>query len=162
MNTIRLNTIGDSPVVVKKGSQVQSQEKTVEITENGTTEVVPDAGYALSKVNLNVNVQGGGGDWHYFDVSGCDTGEKSQVLQMSSAHKVQGEKVITTFGAGIIMPTGMGYMIPIDTAEITAVAIDYALEVKIGEQVVIVRESITAAPWYGTVPEITKEEFYAL
>ena len=60
MNTIRLNTIGDSPVVVKKGSQVQSQEKTVEITENGTTEVVPDSGYALSKVTINTNVESGG------------------------------------------------------------------------------------------------------
>lgn len=60
MNTIRLNTIGDSPVVVKKGSQVQSQEKTVEITENGTTEVVPDAGYALAKVTVNTNVESSG------------------------------------------------------------------------------------------------------
>lgn len=60
MNRIQLNTIGDSPVVVKKGSQVQSQEKTVEITENGTTEVVPDAGYALSKVTVNTNVESGG------------------------------------------------------------------------------------------------------
>lgn len=104
----------------------------------------------------------GGGDWHYFDVSGCDTGKKSQVLQMSSVHKVQGEKINTAFGAGIIMPTGMGYMIPIDTAEITAVAIDYAVEVKIGGQAATLRESITTAPWYGTVPEITKEEFYTL
>ena len=60
MNTIKLNTIGYSPVVVKKGSQVQSQEKTVEITENGTTEVVPDAGYALQKVTVNTNVESSG------------------------------------------------------------------------------------------------------
>ena len=60
MNTIKLNTIGDSPVVVKKGSQVQSQEKTVEIIENGTTEVVPDSGYALSKVTVNTNVESSG------------------------------------------------------------------------------------------------------
>ena len=60
MNTIKLNTIGDSPVVVKKGSQVQSQEKTVEITENGTTEVVPDAGFSLSKVTVNTNVESSG------------------------------------------------------------------------------------------------------
>ena len=60
MNTIKLNTIGDSPVVVKKGSQVQSQEKTVEITENGTTEVVPDSGFSLSKVTVNANVESSG------------------------------------------------------------------------------------------------------
>ena len=59
MNTIRLNTIGDSPII-KKGSQVQSQEKTVEITENGTTEVVPDSGFSLSKVTVNANVESSG------------------------------------------------------------------------------------------------------
>ena len=66
MNTIKLNTIGDSPVVVKKGSQVQSQEKTVEITENGTTEVVPDSGYALSKVTVNTNVESSGSSEYIF------------------------------------------------------------------------------------------------
>lgn len=33
-----------------------TQEKTVDITENGKVEVTPDAGYALSKVTANVNV----------------------------------------------------------------------------------------------------------
>lgn len=35
---------------------VPTQEKTVEITENGTVSVMPDEGYALSKVTANVNV----------------------------------------------------------------------------------------------------------
>ena len=33
-----------------------TQEKSVEITENGTTSVLPDDGYSLSKVDVNVNV----------------------------------------------------------------------------------------------------------
>ena len=33
-----------------------TQEKTVDITENGTVQVVPDDGFALSKVTANVNV----------------------------------------------------------------------------------------------------------
>jgi len=72
MNTIRLNTIGDSPVVVKKGSQVQSQEKTVEITENGTTEVVPDSGFSLSKVTINTNVESSisENDVNFYDYDG--------------------------------------------------------------------------------------------
>ena len=37
-----------------------TQEKTVEITENGTTEIVPDDGYLLSKVGVTVNVAGSG------------------------------------------------------------------------------------------------------
>lgn len=34
------------------------QEKTVDITENGTLEIVPDVGYKLTKVTANVNVSG--------------------------------------------------------------------------------------------------------
>lgn len=36
------------------------QEKTVEIIENGTTEIFPDEGYTLSKVTANVNVKASG------------------------------------------------------------------------------------------------------
>ena len=39
-----------------------TQEKTVDITENGTMEAVPDEGYALSKVIINTNVESSGGD----------------------------------------------------------------------------------------------------
>lgn len=40
---------------------IQTQEKTVDIAENGTTEVLPDEGFALSKVTVNVDVESGGG-----------------------------------------------------------------------------------------------------
>lgn len=40
----------------KGGSTVEMQEKTVNVTENGTTEVLPDEGFALSKVTVNTNV----------------------------------------------------------------------------------------------------------
>lgn len=36
----------------------EEQEKTVTITENGTTDVLPDDGYALSKVTVTTNVAG--------------------------------------------------------------------------------------------------------
>ena len=39
----------------------EEQEKTIDITENGTTEVTPDKGKALSKVTVNVEVESGGG-----------------------------------------------------------------------------------------------------
>lgn len=41
------------------GATLPTQEKAVEITENGTVEVVPDEGYALSKVDVTVSVPGG-------------------------------------------------------------------------------------------------------
>ena len=40
------------------GAGLPTQEKTVEITENGTVEVLPDDGYALSKVTAVVDVAG--------------------------------------------------------------------------------------------------------
>jgi hypothetical protein len=42
--------------VVSGGSELPTQEKTVAIAQNGTHEIVPDDGYALSKVTATVNV----------------------------------------------------------------------------------------------------------
>ena len=42
-----------------KGSSTPTQEKSVTVTQNGLSEVIPDEGYALSKVTINTNVEGG-------------------------------------------------------------------------------------------------------
>ena len=82
MNKIALNTVpldgGD--VIIKKGSgggggvTINNQDKSVEITENGTTEVTADTGYTgLGKVTINTNVasSGGGSGWTgHADVEG--------------------------------------------------------------------------------------------
>lgn len=47
-NQIEFNHIGEQP-------SMPLQEKSVTIKENGTTEVVPDSGYALEKVKVKVN-----------------------------------------------------------------------------------------------------------
>lgn len=47
-----------------------TQEKTVDITENGKVEVTPDEGYALSKVTANVNVPD---FWDVFQENGTRT-----------------------------------------------------------------------------------------
>lgn len=47
------------------GGAKPEQEKTVNITENGTTEVLPDEGNVLSKVTVNVEVETGGGSLGY-------------------------------------------------------------------------------------------------
>lgn len=47
-------------------SDVLTQEKTVDITENGPTEITADEGYLLSKVTANVNVASSGGGVNKF------------------------------------------------------------------------------------------------
>ena len=45
------------------GTAKPEQEKTIEITKNGTTEVLPDENKVLSKVKVEVNVPSSGGDY---------------------------------------------------------------------------------------------------
>ena len=72
MNKVYLNTVSlaKEPVINKgasaggsgSGVTINNQEKSVDITENGTTEVTADSGFTgLSKVIVNTNVQSGGG-----------------------------------------------------------------------------------------------------
>ena len=50
---------GFNPVYVNTPEPKEEQEKVVDITENGTTEVLPDENKVLSKVTVNVEVAGG-------------------------------------------------------------------------------------------------------
>lgn len=59
--SVRLPTAGkycdrDIIITAEGGTPTPTQEKTIEIMANGTVEVTPDEGYALSKVTANVSV----------------------------------------------------------------------------------------------------------
>lgn len=141
MNIARLNTLNDDKVIIKKEG--------INMGNSGD--------------NSGDNSGGGSGsDWHYFDISGCPIPIKSSVLRMAMLQKVQGEQINSFLGANVVLPTGVVYTTPVDVAEVTAVAIDYAIETRIGEQALTLGESFTNTPFYGTIPEITKEEFYNL
>ena len=67
MNIAKLNTasLDDKTFIIKRGTSgeatINNQDKVVDITENGTTEVVADGGYTgLGKVTINTEVSGGG------------------------------------------------------------------------------------------------------
>lgn len=64
MNTIKLNTIGTPKMSggnEVSGNTINNQEKSVDIIENGTTEVTYDVGFTgLSKVVINTNIKSGG------------------------------------------------------------------------------------------------------
>lgn len=135
ITTLNMTTLDGGNVIIKKG----------------TAPAPPSGG------------ESGGSDWHYFDVSGLEGVQKLQVLQIAMTHKIQGESIENALGvASVVFPTGFGYMLPVGVEEIKAIGTDYSIEISIGEQSITIGQNITTAPWYGQVPEITKEEFYSL
>lgn len=73
----------------------ETQEKSVTIRENGTTEITPDEGYTLSKATVNVNVSSGGGDYNVLapaiDNSNINTG--SSLYENITSVNLNGVKV---------------------------------------------------------------------
>lgn len=69
MNITRLNTLNDDKVIIRGnggnsggGVVINNQDKTVDIVENGTLEVIADSGFTgLGTVSVNVNVPSSGG-----------------------------------------------------------------------------------------------------
>lgn len=63
------NGMSKVTVAVPTGSGKEEQEKSITITENGTTEVTPDEGKTLSKVTVTASVVGGEVGKPYIDTS---------------------------------------------------------------------------------------------
>lgn len=156
MNTIKLNTIGDSPVVVKKGSQVQSQEKTVEITENGTTEVVPDSGYALSKVTVNTNVESSGESTMEYVAFNAETdlvtyGEVLGIFAYLVKFPTKIETISIMFMSDEIVNDAIAFAID------TGAVVDF-----MGSRKSIKDHALSFGADISLLPHLTKEEFYSL
>ena len=64
VTTLNMTTLDDGVIIKGEGGggvRINNQDKSVDITENGTTEVVADSGYTgLGKVTINTEVSGGG------------------------------------------------------------------------------------------------------
>lgn len=134
------------------------QTKDIEITENGTTEIVADEGFfALKKVNLNINVQGGGGSSiEYLDVSGLD-----EEIQMA----------LSLFCSIVKSRSGNNWYISSPIAYYDYGAKPVALGVDTSSTFSI--EGVTGTPYeffemvgvkdlVDSLPRLSKEEFYAL
>ena len=82
-----------------------TQEKSIDIVENGTVEVTPDEGYALSKVTANVNVPIPDG---YIKPSG------TLDVTANGTHDVTDKKSVN-----VNVPIPDGYIVPSGTKDIT-------------------------------------------
>lgn len=148
-------------------TEIKSQDKSVEVTSNGTIDVTPDAGFAyLNSVKVKTNVaqsgEGGGSASavEYLDMSGAGLVE-SAVAAFSWLGKASLEDAV------IIAPTillkdegfiGVGKF-PI------AVAIDFSANIVVGEPMTIkdllILQGVTSDQ-LAALPRITEEEFYTL
>ena len=85
--------VQDGEWVVGELPETPTQEKTIEITESGTYEITPDAGYALSKVLLDVAVAGG---------DSIVLGSDEWIYQTGTVESSSGDPVIFEHGLGYV------------------------------------------------------------
>lgn len=196
MNIAKLNTasLDDKTFIIKRGTSggttINNQDKVVDITENGTTEVVADGGFTgLGKVTINTEVSGGesgGSTFEYLDitnVTGLGGQLKMLLLQMAYMCKVPNTVKIQ-------MPDVEGYVtisqsvgpasgwaasagrFVVGTEEfrlamdaVSAMSINFSDTINMQGQVLTIGEVFAM---YGvqaeidTIPRLTKEQFYNL
>jgi hypothetical protein len=184
MNTTTLNmtTLDGGNVIIKRGegggATINNQDKVVDITENGTTEVVADGGYTgLGKVTINTEVSGGGGsNVEYLDLSGGSPLRDALVsfcylIKTSGFNIEHPDSSSWSAGRGIIpagnlIPTMVGmtyddYSIVMDS--IKAVAVDFNTEIVMQDVIMPIEVVFTGAEeLLNAIPRLTKEQFYTL
>lgn len=156
-------------------TEIKSQAKEIEITNNGTTEVVPDSGFAyLSKVNIKTNVpqngeggEGVGSSITYMDMRGIEGPLRMNLLNYSLYIKANiASAGLIVAGMPVNPLTSMGFV----NEDTLALAIDFSQEV--GMLMDETMQSTTVAQavlsngvtqeQIDVIPRITEEEFYNL
>jgi hypothetical protein len=142
-------------------NELKYQEKTLEITSNGTTKVTADTGYnALASVNVKVNVptEGGGESMKFYNVS--------QLTASNNPDKIYsivmcGMLVKLNISNSIVIMSGAS--IAGDTSlfdKIIAIGVDLSQKIILSSGEGSFADAIS--PILSEINEITKEEFYRL
>ena len=94
-NNIALNTILETVNSLSSGKE--EQEKSIEITENGTTEILPDDGKTLSKVSITTNIEGGNsGSGDFIDIRNSLSSYNNDSLTKLETYTFAGCSSLTT------------------------------------------------------------------
>ena len=154
-----------TPIGEGSSANAKNQDKSVDIVENGVTEVTADSGYTgLGKVTINANVQGGGASsgggssFEYFSVT--DVEALSELVFLTSLIKLSYSGDVQILTSAILEDVLNG------NASLLAIGIDMALPLIMDGATVTPREffesmGITDLSAFGWTP-ITKEQFYNL
>lgn len=155
-----------TPVGGGGSASAKNQDKSVEIVENGVTEVTADSGYTgLGKVTINANVQGGGSSSgeekvEYFAYNDLPKGMFLSLLYLVSASvKFLDSDTGSLFLCPQNIAGGLGLVIG------TPLAFKFLPDEKIyveGEQMTLL-DFVTKQGGksdYDVVPRITESEFY--
>lgn len=159
---------------VAEYSKINNQEKSVEITEFGVTEIVPDKGYAgLSKVSVDTSaISGGSGEgdeWHYYKFFEPRPMVKPALREtvLFTLYKTMriedsSKQITYMFGTAHEKYTLIGFATNYSTRVSDVSQIDNPAKlITVGELVNIIGgyDNIFGE---GVVTEITEEEFYDL
>ena len=170
----------DGGIIIQRGegggTTINNQDKVVDITENGTTEVVADGGYTgLGKVTINTEVSGGS-TLEYLDLSG-NSPLREALIAFCYLIKTDGFNIEKPDGSATSANQGVVPMGNLMTAMLGATYDDYSIvigsikAVAIDFNTVVVMHGTTtpikaiftgAAELLDAIPRLTKEQFYSL
>ena len=179
MNIAKLNTVSldDKTFIIKRGEggeTINNQDKVVDITENGTTEVVADGGYTgLGKVTINTEVSGGVSDeWVYYDLRNQENKTIFLTIAQSLPHslvaimeysdpKLQYGVQYLAYKSNNPQNVGLGNMLGFGYLA--------SHKLKMGDEeftgrefIAMVTQQMGGADILESTPKITKEQFYSL
>lgn len=163
-----------SGIVTSNGeiTEIKAQTKEIEVTENGTTEVTPDAGFSyLNSVKVKTNVAssgGGSGDtMEYFIVK--DAGEYGEVLCASASYykaQVSNDPLgmmiapYTNANADFLNESELIIAVGVDfKSKLLALQDDTTMEMTMMDYFSSLGVSTDAI---ANIPRITKEDFFTL
>lgn len=156
------------------GTPINNQDKVVDITENGTTEVVADGGYTgLGKVTINTEVSGGGSDeWVYYDLRNQESKTIFSMIAQNIPHslaaileysepKLQYGTQYMNYNNNNPSNVGLGNMLGFGYLA--------SHKLKVGDKeatgrefVALLAQQLGATDILESTPKITKEQFYSL
>lgn len=159
MNTLKFNQIEFNHIGEQPTSSVKLQEKSITVTENGTTLIVPDSGYALEKVEVKVDTPVANRYYHVeLDADDTDLDNFCFWRSFYSSIKIMD----TTTNKILIMDVNRNFTIG-DMPNIIGFSINCDIIIgNLTDGTILSSELILENLPPFTRTEITKEEYYSL